>query len=148
MIRRYFDKGVTYFNGATLEFGERSIRQVYIITIFLIIIIAGVLSGFKLVALPSFLMGSAISLSLFWSLEFVIRRLIRPGKTQKTKYLLGFIALGKYTLLGVLLFFLFKMKWMNIYAFGGGIVLVQGAIIIKAIGLMVTILRKKDPDQP
>ena len=133
--------------GPTLEFGDRFIRQVYIITISLIIIIAGILFGFKLVALPSFLIGSAIGLSLFWSIEFVIRRLIRPGKTQKTKYLLGFIALGKYTVLGVLLFFLFKMKWMNIYAFGGGIVLVQAAIIIKAIGLMINILRKKDPDQ-
>jgi hypothetical protein len=37
---------------------------------------------------------------------------------------------------------------MDIYAFGGGIVLVQIAIILKAIGLMITILRKKDPDQP
>ena len=99
-------------------------------------------------ATPSFLIGSAIGLSLFWSIEFMIRRLIRPGKTQKTKYLLSFIALGKYTLLGVLLFFLFRMKWLNIYAFGGGIVLVQGAIIIKAVGLMVAILRNKDPDQP
>ena len=77
----------------------------------------------------------------------MIRRLIRPGKTQKTKYLLGFIALGKYTVLGVILYFLFNTKWLNIYAFAGGIILVQGAIILKAIGLMITILRNKDPDQ-
>ena len=134
--------------GPTLEFGDRFIRQVYILTICLTVVIGGILLGFKRLALPSFLIGSAIGLSLFWSIEFVIRRLIRPGKTQKTKYLLGFIALGKYTVLGVLLFFLFKMEWMNIYAFAGGIVLVQGAIIIKAIGLMINILRKKDPDQP
>ncbi len=134
--------------GPTLEFGDRFIRQVYILTICLTVVIGGILLGFKRPALPSFLIGSAIGLSMFWSIEFVIRRLIRPGKTQKTKYLLGFIALGKYTVLGVLLFFLFKTKWMNIYAFAGGIVLVQGAIIIKAIGLMINILRKKDPDQP
>ncbi len=132
----------------TIEFGDRFIRQVYILTICLTVAIAVALLGFKRPALPSFLIGSAIGLSLFWSLEFVIRRLIRPGKTQKTKYLLGFIALGKYTVLGVLLFFLFKMEWLDIWAFGGGIVLVQGAIILKAIGLMITILRKKDPDQP
>lgn len=131
-----------------IEFGDRFIRQVYILTICLTVVIGAVLLGFKRPALPSFLIGSAIGLSLFWSLEFVIRRLIRPGKTQKTKYLLGFIALGKYTVLGVLLFFLFKMEWLDIWAFGGGIVLVQGAIILKAIGLMITILRKKDPDQP
>ena len=131
-----------------IEFGDRFIRQVYILTICLTVVISAVLLGFKRPALPSFLIGSAIGLSLFWSLEFVIRRLIRPGKTQKTKYLLGFIALGKYTVLGVLLFFLFKMEWLDIWAFGGGIILVQGAIILKAIGLMITILRKKDPDQP
>lgn len=134
--------------GPTLEFGDRFIRQVYILTICLTVVIGGILLGIKRPALPSFLIGSAIGLSMFWSIEFVIRRLIRPGKTQKTKYLLGFIAIGKYTVLGVLLFFLFKMNWLNIYALGGGIVLVQGAIIIKAIGLIITILRKKDPDQP
>ncbi len=134
--------------GPTLEFGDRFIRQVYILTICLTVVIGAVLLGFKRLTLPSFLIGSGIGLSMFWSIEFVIRRLIRPGKTQKTKYLLGFIALGKYTVLGVLLFFLFKANWLDIYAFGGGIVLVQGAIIIKAIGLMINILRKKDPDQP
>ena len=134
--------------GPVLEFGDRFIRQVYVLTICLTVVVAAVLLGFKRPALPSFLVGSAISLSLFWSIEFMVRRLIRPGKTQKTKYLLGFIALGKYTVLGGLLYFLFKMEWMNIYAFAGGIVLVQGAIIIKAIGLMVTIYSNKDPNQP
>lgn len=134
--------------GPTLEFGDRFIRHVYVVTIFLTVAIAVVLLVIKRATLPSFLIGSAIGLSMFWSIEFVIRRLLRPGKTQKTKYLLGFIALGKYTILGVLLYFLFQMKWLNIYAFGGGIVLVQVAIIIKAVGLMITILRKKDPERP
>ena len=134
--------------GPTLEFGDRFIKHVYILTIYLTVAIAVVLLIFRRNATPSFLIGSAIGLSLFWSIEFVIRRLIRPGKTQKTKYLLGFIALSKYTLLGVLMFFLFRMEWLDIYAFGGGIVLVQGAIIIKAVGLMVAILRNRDPDQP
>ena len=132
--------------GPVLEFGDRFIRQVYVLTICLTVVVAAVLLGFKRPALPSFLVGSTISLSLFWSIEFMVRRLIRPGKTQKTKYLLGFIALGKYTVLGGLLYFLFKMEWMNIYAFAGGIALVQGAIIIKAIGLMVSILSNKDPN--
>ena len=133
--------------GPTLEFGDRFIRQVYILTVILTVVIGSILLGFKLSALPSFLIGSVIGISLFWSIEFVIRRLVRPGKSQKTKYLLGFIALGKYTVLGVLLYFLFNMSWINIYAFGGGIVLVQGAIILLAIGLMINILRDKDPDQ-
>ena len=133
--------------GPVLEIGDRFIRHVYILTICLTVVISAVLLGFKRAALPSFLIGSAISLSLFWSIEFVVRRLVRPGKTKRTKSLLGFIAIGKYTVLAGLLYLLFKMEWMNIYAFAGGIALVQGAIIIKAIGLMVAILSNKDPNQ-
>ena len=134
--------------GPALEIGDRFIRHVYVLTICLTVAVAAVLYGFKRLALPSFLIGSAISLSLFWSIEFVVRRLVRPGKTKRTKYLLGFIAIGKYTVLGVLLYLLFKTEWMNIYAFAGGIVLVQGAIIIKAIGLLMSILSNKDSNQP
>ena len=133
--------------GPVLEFGDRSIRHIYILTICLTVVISAVLLGFKRSALPSFLIGSAISLSLFWSLEFAVRRLVRPGKTKRTKYLLGFIALGKYTVLGGLLYLLFKMEWMNIYALAGGIALVQGAIIVKAIILIVTIRSNKDPNE-
>ena len=133
--------------GPVLEIGDRFIRQVYILTICLTVVVAAVLLGFKRPALPSFLIGSAISLSLFWSIEFAVRRLIQPGKTNRTKYLLGFVAIGKYTVLGVLLYFLFKTEWMNIYAFAGGIVLVQGAIIIKAIALLMSILSNKGSNQ-
>lgn len=133
--------------GPVLEFGDRSIRHIYILTICLTVVVAAVLLGFKRSALPSFLIGSAISLSLFWSLEFAVRRLIQPGKTRRTKYLLGFIALGKYTVFGGLLYLLFKMEWMNIYALAGGIALVQGAIILKAISLLVSILSNKDSNQ-
>ena len=133
--------------GPVLEVGDRFIRQVYILTICLTIVVGAALLGFKRPALPSFLIGSAISLSLFWSIEFAVRRLIQPGKTKRTKYLLGFVAIGKYTVLGVLLYFLFKTEWMNIYAFAGGIVLVQGAIIIKAIILLMSVLSNKDSNQ-
>ena len=133
--------------GPVLEVGDRFIRQVYILTICLTIVVAAVLLGFKRPALPSFLIGSAISLSLFWSIEFAVRRFIQPGRTKRTKYLLGFIALGKYTVLGGILYLLFKMEWMNIYAFAGGIALVQGAIIIKALGLIMSILSNKGSKQ-
>ncbi len=137
--------------GPVLEVGDRFIRQVYILTICFTIVIAAVLLGFKRPLLPSFLIGSAISLSLFWSMEFAVRRFIQPGKTKHTKSLLGFIAFGKYIVLGGLLYLLFKMEWLNIYALAGGIVLVQLAIIIKAVGLLMPILMdafsNKDSDQ-
>jgi len=49
--------------------------------------------------------------------------------------------------LGGILYLLFKTEWMNIYALAGGIALVQGAIIIKAMVLVVSILSNKDTDQ-
>lgn len=130
-----------------MEIGDRFIRQVYVLTSCLIAIVTTGLLILKPLALPSFLIGSTISLSFFWSIEFVVRRLVRPGKTKRTKYLLGFIALGKYTLLGALLYVLFKMEWMDIYAFASGIASVQVAFIIKAVHLMVIVLSNKDPDQ-
>ncbi len=134
--------------GPVLEIGDRFIRQVYVLTICLTVGIAAGLLVFRRPALPSFLIGSAISLSLFWSIEFVVRRLVQPGKTKSTKYLLGSIALSKYIVLGGLLYLLFKMEWMNIYAFTAGIALTQGAIIIKAMGLLVSVWTSKDSDQP
>ena len=53
--------------GPVLEIGDRFIRHVYILTICLTVVISAALLAFKRDALPSFLIGSAISLSLFWS---------------------------------------------------------------------------------
>ena len=133
--------------GSKLEFGDRFIRQVYILTISLTISISLILVFFNLKLFPSFLIGSIIGLSILWSIEFFVRKLVTPGKTSRTKYLLGFIALAKYTILGILFYFLFNMEWLNTFAFAGGIVLVQGSIIILAVGLMVNAFREKDPDK-
>ena len=51
--------------GPTLEFGDRFIRQVYMLTIILTAIIGVVLLGFKLAALPSFLIGSVLLESVY-----------------------------------------------------------------------------------
>lgn len=133
--------------GPKLDFGDRFIRQVYILTICLTISISLILVVFNLKLFPSFLIGSVIGLSILWSIEFFVRRLVTPGKTIRTKYLLGFIALAKYTIIGILFYFLFRMEWLNTIAFAGGIVLVQGSIIILAVGLMVNAFKENDPDE-
>lgn len=123
---------------AAFEVDDRFIRQSYILSITFTVLIAGLLFWLKRSAVPSFLIGSAISLSMLWSVEFVVRRLIRPGQSAKAKYLLGAIALGKYAVLGGCLYLLFKMEWRNDYALAGGIVLTQVAIVFKAVGLIVS----------
>ncbi|RKU25572.1 hypothetical protein C6495_18520 [Candidatus Poribacteria bacterium] len=123
---------------SAFEVDDRFIRHIYILSIIFTVLIAGLLFWFERRAVPSFLIGSAISLSMLWSVEFVVRRLVRPGKSVRTKYLLGAIALGKYAVLGGCLYLLFKMEWRNDYALAGGIALTQVAIIFKAMGLIVS----------
>ncbi len=122
------------------EVDDRFIRQVYVLNIILTVLISGVLLWFKRMTVPSFLIGSAMSLSMLWTLEFTVRRLIRPGKSAQTKHVLAAIAFGKYLVLGVCLYLLFKMNWLNIYALAGGIALTQLVFIFKAIGLIISVL--------
>ena len=93
---------------AVLEFEDRFIRNIYLFTFGLTItvIIEALLKG-KSSTLPIFLIGSTIGFSLFWSIEFAARQVVLTEKTKQTKYLLNMIFLGRYTVLGVLLYFLF-----------------------------------------
>ncbi len=119
---------------------DRFIRHVYVLSIIFTVLITGVLLWLKLGAVPSFLIGSAMSLSMLWTLEFTVRRLIRPGKSAKTKYLLLAIAFGKYLMLGGCLYLLFQNNWLNVYALAGGIALTQIAVIFQAMGLIMSVL--------
>jgi hypothetical protein len=122
------------------EVDDQFLRQVYRLALILAIVITGAFCVYSLPSGLSFAIGSCVSLSMLWSLEFVIRCIVKPGKSEKTKRWLGFIALGKYTILFAGFYFLIKADWLNVYALAGGIGLVQIVIILKAIGMMASIL--------
>ena len=126
------------------EVDDRFLRQVYIWSLILAIVGTIALSIYRLPVGLSFAIGGFLSLSLIWSLEFVVRWLIRPAQSPKAKQILGFIAFGKYAILFVGFYFLIKADWLNVYALVVGISLVQAVIIIKAVGMMVSILFYKD----
>jgi hypothetical protein len=126
------------------EVDDRFLRQVYILSLILAIVGTVALSIYRLPIGMSFAIGSFVSLSLIWSLEFVVRRVIRPAQSPKAKQMLLFIAFGKYTILFVGFYFLIKADWLNVYAFVVGIGLVQAVIVIKAVGMMISILFYKD----
>jgi hypothetical protein len=94
--------------GAALEFEDRFIRNIYLFTLGLTVsvVVEALLKG-KSSTLPIFLIGSAIGFSLFWSIEFAARQVVLTEKTKQTKSLLSMIFFGRYTVLGVLLYFLF-----------------------------------------
>ena len=127
-----------------IQVDDQFLRHVYIWALILAVVITGVLCVYRLPIGLSFAIGSFLSLSMLWSLEFVLRRMIKPGKSSGTKRWLVLIALGKYTILFGGFYFLIKADWLNVYALAIGIGLVQGVIILKAIGMMVSILRHRD----
>ena len=94
--------------GAALELENRFIRNIYLFTFGLTVsVVVEALIKSESSTLPIFLIGSAIGFSLFWSIEFAARQVVLTEKTKQTKYLLNMIFLGRYTVLGVLLYFLF-----------------------------------------
>ena len=131
--------------GNPFEVDDRFLRQVYRLTTVLALIATPILwAVYGLPAGLSFAIGSLFSLSAILSLEFIIRRMVKPGGSPRTKRWLGFIALGKYTIIFVGFYLLTKANWLNVYTLAAGVGLVQIVIIIKAIALMIGILSKNN----
>ncbi len=130
---------------APFEVDDQFLRQVYRLTTILALIAMPILwAVYGLPAGLSFAIGSLLSLSAILSLEFIIRCMVKPSGSPRTKRWLGFIALGKYTIIFVGFYLLTKANWLNVYTLAAGVGLVQVVIILKAVGLMMGILFKND----
>ncbi|HHZ92061.1 TPA: hypothetical protein EYN98_28235 [Candidatus Poribacteria bacterium] len=126
---------------SSFEVDGQFLRQVYYLTVILAVVLTalfGIIYGFPTAL--SFVVGSFLSLGAVLVLEFVVRLMVKPGSSTKTKRWLGLIALGKYTFIFVGFYFLMKADWLNIYSLAVGVGLVQVVVILKAIKLMVLIL--------
>ncbi len=131
--------------GTPFEVDDRFLRQIYRLTTALALVATPILwVVYGLPAGLSFAIGSLLSLSAILSLEFIIRRMIKLGSSPRTKRWLGFIVLGKYTVIFVGFYFLTKANWLNPYTLAAGVGLVQVVIILKAIALMIGILSKNN----
>ena len=123
------------------EVDDKFLRQVYRLTVALTIV--GTVILWAVYGAPvglSFAIGGFLSLSAILSLEFVVRRMVKPGGPSRAKRWIGFILLGKYTVIFVGFYLLMKADWLNVYALAAGIGLVQLVIILKAVKLMTGIL--------
>ena len=123
------------------EVDDKFLRQVYRLTVILAIV--GTVILWAVYSTPegmSFAIGSFLSLSAILSLEFVVRRLVKPGGPSRAKRWIGFILLGKYTVIFGGFYLLMKADWLNVYALAAGIGVVQLVIILKAVKLMIGIL--------
>ena len=124
----------------SFEVDGQLLREIYYATAVLAVIMSTFFGMFY--GLPtalSFVIGSFFSLGAILTLEFVVRLMVRPGSTAKTKRWLDLVALGKYAFISIGFYFLMKASWLNTYSFAIGVGLVQIAVILKAIKLMVLI---------
>jgi len=86
----------------------------------------------------SFGVGSIVSFSMLAAMEFVVCRTIDPSNSiRKGKWLFAALTSIKYVILLVLLFFLFRSEWLNVYALTAGITLNQSAIMVNAVFITV-----------
>ena len=123
------------------EVDDNFLRQVYRLTVVLGVIgtvilwtVYGTAEGL------SFAIGGFLSLSAILSLEYVVRRLVKPGGPSRAKRWIGFVLLGKYTVIFGGFYLLMKTDWLNVYSLAAGIGVVQLVIILKAVKLMTGIL--------
>ena len=98
-----------------LDFNDRSILNIYLFILFLTItvILEAWMTG-QASTLPIFLVGCTIGFSLFWVIEFAAQRVVLTEKNNQTKNLPRMIFLGRYTVLGGLLYFLFNFLFTSV----------------------------------
>ena len=133
-------KGKILSKQSSFEVDGQLLRQIYYASVVLAVALSslfGILYGFSTTL--SFVVGSFFSLGAILTLEFVVRLMVRPGSSAKTKRWLSLVALGKYALISIGFYFLMKANWLNTYSFAIGVGLVQIVVILKAIKLMVLI---------
>ena len=86
----------------------------------------------------SFGVGSIVSISMLAAIEFVVCKTVNPSNSiRKGKWLFAALTSSKYVILLVLLFFLVRSEWLNIYALTAGITLAQLVIMANVVFITV-----------
>lgn len=76
--------------------------------------------------------GVVIDLACLWTIEFGVRRFIRPGVRDYKQLLL--FAGGMYPALIVALWGVVHFRWVNVLALAAGIMLPNAVIVLKVLG--------------
>jgi len=119
----------------------RFLSRVYRIGILADILISGSLCFYRFKAGLSFAVGGAISLSLLWSLDYIVRRTITP-QPKRPKLIILLMALGKYLAIGVAFYFILKYKWLNAPALAAGLGLAYAIIFLNGFSIVFKALKE------
>ncbi|HEX3000724.1 MAG TPA: hypothetical protein VHR86_10895, partial [Armatimonadota bacterium] len=87
--------------------------------------------------------GAALDLFVLHGFAVFARAIITPGCKPSRKLLIG-AALLKLPALGAVLYFVVRCGWFNVFAFAGGVALIQTVIFLKAVGRF---LEDRDADR-
>jgi len=82
----------------------------------------------------SITVGAALGMAVLLTFDLVVRRAFVPGAARPGRALLK-LALLKYPLIGIILYWLVRWNRFDPLAFCGGIVLVHFAVLVKAMGI-------------
>ena len=82
----------------------------------------------------SITLGAALGTAVLLTFELVVRRAFVPGAAKPGRALVK-LALLKYPLIGIILYWLVRWNRFDALAFCGGIVLVHIAVLAKAMGI-------------
>jgi hypothetical protein len=124
--------------GIDLQF----LSRVYRIGILADILISCALCFYRIKAGLSFAVGGAISLSLLWSLEYIVRRTIVPSPQKPQRIILP-MAFGKYLVIGVAFYFILKYKWLNVPALAAGLGLAYAVIFFNGFSIIFNALKEE-----
>jgi len=116
------------------------LSRVYRIGILADILISCALCFYNFKAGLSFAIGGAISLSLLWSLEYIVRRTIVPA-SRKSHRLIIPIAFGKYLVIGATFYFILKYEWLNVPALAAGLGLAYAIIFFNGLSIVFNALK-------
>ncbi|MFQ6041656.1 MAG: ATP synthase subunit I [Candidatus Poribacteria bacterium] len=119
----------------------RFLSRVYRIGILADILISCGLCFYSIKAGLSFAVGGAISLSLLWSLDYIVRRTITP-QPKKPKLIILLMAFLKYLAIGVAFYFILKYKWLNVPALAAGLGLAYAIIFLNGFTILLNALKE------
>lgn len=94
----------------------------------------------------SFAIGAAAGLSMLWVLRYAVTQSLSGKRSGwKKKVFAGGLAVAKYGLLCVLLWWFVRQAWASPAAFAAGAAMTQAVLLLKALGTLMAPPEKQDP---
>jgi hypothetical protein len=130
----------------------RSARPGYISRVLRMSVVLAVFIAWAMLSLGrfreagSFLVGAAAGVGMLWVLRFAVAQALSGKRTGwRKKAFAGGLAVVKYGLLCVLLWWFVRQPWTSVPAFAAGAAMTQVVLLLKALVSLLAPPEKQDP---